>query len=95
MPQPALAAVKAQIDAINGHGLTQEQMSIIKSAPYPKLVLTGDIDHLVHHSHSLRMKDLIEAELVLLPGVGHGICEQAAEKVNSAIQNMIITTTVK
>jgi len=89
MPQPSLAAVKAQLDAINGHGLTQEEISIIRSGPYPKLILTGDIDHLVHHTHSMRMKDLIEGELVLLPGVGHGICEQAADRVNSAIYEMI------
>ncbi|GBG31012.1 Protein ABHD8 [Hondaea fermentalgiana] len=57
----------------------------------PVLVVSGDSDILVPdaNSHLLAREIGSNAELLLIPGAGHGASEQCADEVNPAIRNLI------
>jgi pimeloyl-ACP methyl ester carboxylesterase len=91
IPQPSLSAIQAQGSAIRNHGLSPEQIAELRDAGFKILLFTGDTDNLIPHSHSMKMKDQLNAELVLLPGVGHGLIEQVAETFNEKLKSFIMS----
>lgn len=55
------------------------------------LLLSGDADRLIPHRHTLRLKRALpDAELQLLPGVGHDIAAEAPEAVAAHIKRFVL-----
>lgn len=93
VPLATSAGLIGQMGAIHSHGLTADEMAIIKNAGFKILLMTGDDDYMMPHVNTLKMKDVFgeSAELMLLEGAGHGILEQCEHQINEKLHNLFMT----
>jgi 3-oxoadipate enol-lactonase len=84
-PHPVLVS---QLGAIMGHD-TAARLSRLE---LPTLVIAGEDDELIPSGNSRLLAQLLpNAELLLLPGVGHVFWREAPERARAAIANFLLT----
>jgi pimeloyl-ACP methyl ester carboxylesterase len=87
VPKTTFKGLIGQLGAIYYHGLSEDEMGVIKHAGFKILLITGDDDYMIPHIHSLNMKKYFGdvAELVVLKGAGHGILEQCEPEIKAKL----------
>ena len=91
MPAQRFASIVKQGFAVATHNVSREELAhISKELKGNVLVVTGDEDILVHPRNADRLADGLKAELIVLPGAGHGANEQYADEVNQAIERRVL-----
>lgn len=91
VPGLKISSIMKQAFAVFTHSMSSaELVYITKSLKGNVLVLSGDSDILVHPQNALRLRDELGAELVMIPGAGHGANEQEPEYVNKIIEQVVV-----
>jgi len=93
IPPATSAGLLGQLGAIYNHGLTTQDLDIIKNGGFRILLITGDDDYMIPHVHTLKMKNHFGdgAELVLLEGAGHGILEQCEGEIKEKLHSFFVS----
>lgn len=77
---------EAQTRAAVTHALSAAEALAIKSSGIPILTLHGEDDQLIKVANGRKLQEMLGGELVLYPGVGHGLNVQEADAVNAKIE---------
>jgi len=90
MPRTRMRTFVKQVLAVSTHRVPHATLNHLGSKfENACLVITGDEDILVHKDNSALLARELGCHLMTIPGAGHGVSEQCADKVNSAIQKLI------
>ena len=90
VPPMRITSIFKQAFAVFGHSVSADELAgIAKSLNGNVLVLTGDADILVHPENATRLRDELNAELVVVPKAGHGANEQEHLLVNQTIERVV------
>eukprot|EP01101_Sappina_pedata_P006267 TRINITY_DN3076_c0_g1_i1.p1 TRINITY_DN3076_c0_g1~~TRINITY_DN3076_c0_g1_i1.p1 ORF type:complete len:244 (+),score=85.31 TRINITY_DN3076_c0_g1_i1:203-934(+) len=72
--------------ACTTHHVSEDRLRIIKDSKTPILIVTGGEDHMVPHSNSEYLKNILEpAEYIFWEGVGHGVTVERFHEFNESI----------
>ena len=85
----------AQTKAAVSHHLDENDLSALKAAPFPKLIVHGEVDELIKPAHATELHKHIGGTLTIYEGVGHGFVVQAAERFNKQLEEFVCDADAK
>jgi pimeloyl-ACP methyl ester carboxylesterase len=93
VPGLRITSVIKQALAVFSHSVRREEFQAISQNLHGNVaVLTGDADILVHPANAERLREDLQAGLLIVPGAGHGANEQEPALVNSLIERVVINS---
>lgn len=87
-PEITLDGVGRQLPAVVSHYVSWNRLKRFRAYNIPTLVISGKLDNLVGYWNSKMLSETLCARWIHFADAGHGVNEQYAEKVNTAMQEL-------